>query len=118
MVVEVTQEGAKPNIVYNPGVPSSLNSAIDQTHALRPAFHPDLPDQRTLKLWTFNGTLPPKLLIGRYHESILFRHHNRLPDDPTHAVAIVDRLELAAVDGHQRFGKQDLECWVARSGNG
>ncbi|MBD2840552.1 multicopper oxidase domain-containing protein [Pseudomonas sp. JM0905a] len=83
MVVEVTQEGAKPNTAYNPGVPSSLNSGIDASRPFRPAFHPDLPDQGTLKLWTFNGTLPPKLLIGRYHESILFRHHNRLPDDPT-----------------------------------
>ena len=30
-------------------------------------------------MWTFNGTMPPKLFIGRYGEPILFRHHNRLP---------------------------------------
>ncbi|RJG12370.1 copper oxidase [Pseudomonas cavernicola] len=83
VAVEVTQEGAKANTLYNPGVPSSLNSGIDPTAALRPRFHPGLPDQGPLALWTFNGTLPPKLLIGRYHESILFRHHNRLPVDPT-----------------------------------
>ncbi|WP_369959822.1 multicopper oxidase family protein [Pseudomonas benzenivorans] len=83
VAVEVTQEGAKPNTVYQPGVPSALNSGIDPKAAFRPAFHPDLPDQGPLAFWTFNGTFPPKLLIGRYHEAILFRHHNRLPADPT-----------------------------------
>ncbi|MFZ6050183.1 multicopper oxidase family protein [Pseudomonas sp. CR3202] len=83
MAVEVTQEGAKPNTVYNPGVPSSLNSGIDPAQSFRPTFHPGLPDQGPLALWTFNGTLPPKLLMGRYHEAILFRHHNRLPEDPS-----------------------------------
>lgn len=83
VVVEVTQEGAKGNTVYNPGVPSSLNSGIDPSAYFRPTFHPDLPDQGPLAFWTFNGTLPPKLLIGRYHEAILLRHHNRLPADPT-----------------------------------
>ena len=32
-------------------------------------------------VWTFNGTIPPKLVQGRYGEPILFRHHNRLPVD-------------------------------------
>jgi len=82
VVVEVTQEGAKANTAYHPGVPPRLNSGIDPTAPLLPRFHPDLPDQGPLALWTFNGTLPPKLLIGRYHESILLRHHNRLPADP------------------------------------
>jgi FtsP/CotA-like multicopper oxidase with cupredoxin domain len=84
MVVEVTQEGAKLNTRYNPGVASSLNSGIDPSAPLRPAFHPGLPQQGALKVWTFNGTLPPKLMIGRCHESIIFRHHNRLPLNPRH----------------------------------
>lgn len=83
VVMEVTQEGAKANYAYSPQVPSSLNSGIDPAQTLRPRFHPGLPDQNPLALWTFNGTLPPKLLIGRYHEPILLRHHNRLPEDPT-----------------------------------
>ncbi|HSB73545.1 MAG TPA: multicopper oxidase domain-containing protein [Candidatus Methylomirabilis sp.] len=83
IAVQVTQEGAKVNAVYNPGVPSSLNSGINPAAPFRPRFHPNLPDQDSLALWTFNGTLPPKLLIGRYGEPILFRHHNRLPFDPT-----------------------------------
>ena len=80
IAVEVTQEGAKPNFVYNPGVPAKLNSGIDPA-AFPPRFHPSLPDQRPDKLWTFMGTLPPKLMIGRYGEPILFRHHNRLSPD-------------------------------------
>jgi hypothetical protein len=29
-----------------------------------------------LDIWTFNGSVPPKLMQGRYREAILFRHHN------------------------------------------
>jgi FtsP/CotA-like multicopper oxidase with cupredoxin domain len=79
VAVDVSQEGAKVNNVYNPGVPSNLNSGINAASPFRPRFHPNLPDQGNLALWTFNGTLPPKLLIGRYGEPILFRHHNKLP---------------------------------------
>ncbi|MEO2138341.1 MAG: multicopper oxidase domain-containing protein, partial [bacterium] len=42
-------------------------------------FHPAMPVQEAPTLWTFDGTLPPKLLMARYGESILFRHHNTLP---------------------------------------
>jgi FtsP/CotA-like multicopper oxidase with cupredoxin domain len=58
-----------------------LNSGIDRTVAFSPRFHPDLPAQGPLALWTFNGSLPPKSVIGRYGEPILFRHHSRLPVD-------------------------------------
>ncbi len=33
-------------------------------------------------VWTFDGTFPPKLLMARYGEPILFRHYNALPIDP------------------------------------
>jgi FtsP/CotA-like multicopper oxidase with cupredoxin domain len=79
VAIDVTQEGAKVNNVYNPSVASSLNSGINAANPFRPRFHPNLPDQDTLHLWTFNGTLPPKLMLGRYGEPILFRHHNKLP---------------------------------------
>jgi FtsP/CotA-like multicopper oxidase with cupredoxin domain len=81
IAVEVTMEGAKANTVYNPGVPPSLNSGIDPTVPFPPRFHPALPDQGPLAVWTFNGTFPPKLVIGRYAEPILFREHNKLPAD-------------------------------------
>src|SRR5438270_3153654 len=83
VAIEVTQEGAKVNNVYNPQVPSSLNSGINAAAPFSPRFHPDLPVQSPLKLWTHNGTLPPKLMIVRYGEPVLFRHRNKLPFDVT-----------------------------------
>jgi manganese oxidase len=44
-------------------------------------FHPSMPAQDANSVWTFNGTIPPKLVLGRYGEPILFRHHNNLPAD-------------------------------------
>jgi FtsP/CotA-like multicopper oxidase with cupredoxin domain len=35
--------------------------------------------QNPNSVWCFNGTLPPPLVLGRYGEPILFRHHNGLP---------------------------------------
>src|SRR3954464_10242035 len=81
VAVEVSMEGAKLNTTYNPGVPSNLNSGINPATPFHPRFHPTLPDQTATKLWTFNGTLPPKLVQGRYAEPILFREHNKLPAD-------------------------------------
>ncbi|HXD42641.1 MAG TPA: multicopper oxidase domain-containing protein [Ramlibacter sp.] len=80
---EVTREPAKVNASYNPQVPSFLNSGIDPRAARSPRFHPAFPDQGPLAMWTYNGTAPPKLLIARYGEPILFRVHNQLPPDRT-----------------------------------
>jgi manganese oxidase len=55
VAVEATQEGAKTNIVFNPGVPASLNPGIDQTHPLPLKFRPSLPPQSPLAVWTFNS---------------------------------------------------------------
>ncbi|HEX6883789.1 MAG TPA: multicopper oxidase domain-containing protein [Planctomycetota bacterium] len=46
-------------------------------------FHPNMPIQDPQALWTFDGTLPPKLLMARYGDPILFRHYNGLPIDPS-----------------------------------
>src|SRR2546428_6373705 len=81
--IEATQEGAKANTVYNPGVTSAFNSGINAAAPFRPTFHPGLPDQGPLALWTFNGTVPPKLMQVRYGEPVLFRHRNLLPFDVT-----------------------------------
>jgi hypothetical protein len=72
IAMEATTEGAKVNSVYNPQVPANLNSGIDPAQPFHPRFHPGLPDQGPDALWTFNGTLPPKLFIARYGEPILF----------------------------------------------
>ncbi|WP_196435830.1 multicopper oxidase domain-containing protein [Methylomonas sp. LL1] len=45
-------------------------------------IHPNLPTQAPNSVWTFDGTLPPKLLMARYGEPILFRNYNALPIDP------------------------------------
>src|SRR5437867_5447735 len=79
--IEATQEGAKANTVYNPGVTSTFNSGINAAASFPPRFHPSLPVQNALKLWTFNGTLPPKLMQVRYGEPVLFRQRNNLPFD-------------------------------------
>ncbi|HEY6912443.1 MAG TPA: hypothetical protein VI356_23890, partial [Myxococcales bacterium] len=81
VAVEVTMEGAKTNTVYNPGVAPQFNSGINPANPFPFKFHPGLPTQGPLAMWTFNGTLPPKLMIGRYGEPILFREHNLLPAD-------------------------------------
>ena len=83
VAVEVTQEPVKANSSYNPGVPSQLNSGINAAATIAPRFHPNMPLQQPNSVWTFNGTVPPKLMLGRYGEPILFRHHNRLPFDMT-----------------------------------
>lgn len=46
-------------------------------------FHPDMPVQEHKSLWTFDGTLPPKLLAVRNGEPVLMRHYNALPIDVT-----------------------------------
>jgi len=82
--IEATQEGARVNNAYNPQVTSDHNSGIVAGNPFPPRFHPNLPDQALNTLWTFNGTLPPKLAIARYGEPVLFRHHNRLPANIAH----------------------------------
>jgi FtsP/CotA-like multicopper oxidase with cupredoxin domain len=46
-------------------------------------FHPAMPIQDPTALWTFDGTLPPKLLMARLGETILMRHYNALPISPS-----------------------------------
>ena len=79
--VEATQAPATTNTKYNPRVPKELNSEIDPAAPIPLRFHPDMPVQFDTSVWTFNGTVPPKLVLGRYGEPMLFRHHNGLPAD-------------------------------------
>ncbi len=52
------------------------------TNGLGIRFHPNMPVQDPKTIWTFDGTLPPKLLMARHGQPILFRHYNALPIDP------------------------------------
>jgi FtsP/CotA-like multicopper oxidase with cupredoxin domain len=81
VAVVASQAQATTNTVYNPQVASNFNSGIDPATPIPLKFHPGLPTQAPNSVWTFNGTIPPKLVIGRYAEPILFRHTNRLPFD-------------------------------------
>ena len=83
VAVEATQAPATTNYRYNPQVASRLNSGIDPAHGLPLRFHPKLPTQHPNSVWTFDGTIPPKLVQARYGEPVLFRHHNGLPVDVT-----------------------------------
>ncbi|HET9580638.1 MAG TPA: Ig-like domain-containing protein [Usitatibacter sp.] len=51
------------------------------TNGVQIRFHPNMPVQDPLHVWTFDGTLPPKLLMAPYGQTILFRHYNALPID-------------------------------------
>ena len=81
VAVVASQAQATTNTVYNPQVASQFNSGINPATPIPLKFHPGLPTQAPNSVWTFNGTIPPKLVIGRYAEPVLFRHTNRLPFD-------------------------------------
>ena len=51
------------------------------TNGIDIRLHPKFPVQAPNSVWTFDGTMPPKLLMARYGEPILFRHYNGLPID-------------------------------------
>ena len=73
-----TQQGARTNTAYNPQVASNFNSGINPATPIPLKFHPNMPMQNVNSVWTFNGTIPPKLVLGKYSEPILFRHLNGL----------------------------------------
>ena len=74
--------GGLYNTIYDTDLPGGPVLA-GTTNGLGIKFHPNMPIQDHKSLWTFDGTLPPKLLIGRYGEGILMRHYNALPIDPS-----------------------------------
>jgi FtsP/CotA-like multicopper oxidase with cupredoxin domain len=79
--VSATQAPATTNYSYRPEVAPQHNSGINPSHGMPLRFHPSLPIQNPNSVWTFNGTIPPKLVQGKYGEPLLFRHHNGLPFD-------------------------------------
>jgi len=81
--VSATQAPATTNYSYRPEVASIHNSGINPSHGMPVRFHPSMPIQNPNSVWTFNGTVPPKLVQGKYGEPLLFRHHNGLPFDVT-----------------------------------
>jgi FtsP/CotA-like multicopper oxidase with cupredoxin domain len=68
-------------------------------------MHPNLPVQNSNSVWTFDGTLPPKLLMARYGESILFRHYNALPID----IAANNGFGTHTISTHEHNGHNPAE---------
>jgi FtsP/CotA-like multicopper oxidase with cupredoxin domain len=64
------------------GVVAPAHGFQGTTADIEVRLHPKMPPQDPRALWTFDGTLPPKLLMARYGFPILFRHYNALPIDP------------------------------------
>jgi FtsP/CotA-like multicopper oxidase with cupredoxin domain len=68
-------------------------------------FHPNMPVQDHTALWTFDGTLPPKLLNARYGEPLLMRHYNALPID----VAANRGFGVHTITTHEHNGHNPAE---------
>ncbi len=68
-------------------------------------FHPNMPVQEPNSIFTFDGTLPPKLLKVRYGEEVMMRHYNTLPIDP----AANNGFGLHTITTHEHNGHNPAE---------
>ncbi len=68
-------------------------------------FHPLMPVQQQNSVWTFDGTMPPKLLMARYGEPIIFRHFNALPID----VGANNGFGMHTITTHEHNGHNPAE---------
>jgi manganese oxidase len=75
------------------------------TKGIKIRFHPNMPLQASTSLWTFDGTLPPKLLMVRYGQPVLMRHYNALPIDP----AANHGFGLHTISTHEHNGHAPAE---------
>lgn len=75
------------------------------TEGLQVRIHPKMPVQQPEALWTFDGTLPPKLLKVKYGEPVLMRHHNGLPVD----VSANKGFGLHTISTHEHNGHNPAE---------
>ena len=85
--------------------PGGLYHNGGTTSGIEIKFHPNMPVQDHEALWTFDGTLPPKLLNARYGETILFRHYNALPID----VAANRGFGVHTITTHEHNGHNPAE---------
>jgi FtsP/CotA-like multicopper oxidase with cupredoxin domain len=92
-----------PGGLYYPGV--DPDTGKPSTKGTEVKIHPNLPAQSPYSVWTFDGTLPPKLLMARYGETILFRHYNALPID----VAANNGFGMHTITTHEHNGHNPAE---------
>jgi FtsP/CotA-like multicopper oxidase with cupredoxin domain len=75
------------------------------TRGTQVRFHPSFPTQQRNSVWTFDGTMPPKLLMVRIGEPVLFRHFNALPINP----AANNGFGANTITTHQHNGHNPAE---------
>jgi manganese oxidase len=93
------------NTVYSPDDPELDHKFDGTTEGIAIKMHKNLPTQDPSKVWTFDGTLPPKLLMARYGESVIFRHYNALPID----VANNGGFGMHTITTHEHNGHNPAE---------
>ena len=81
------------------------NDGTAGTDGLQIRIHPVLAVQNKNSVWTFDGTLPPKLLMAKYGESLIFRHYNALPID----VAANNGFGRHTISTHEHNGHNPAE---------
>jgi manganese oxidase len=81
------------------------NDGKPGTEGLVIKMHENLPIQKPNSVWTFDGTLPPKLLMARYGETLLFRHYNALPID----VSANNGFGMHTISTHEHNGHNPAE---------
>jgi FtsP/CotA-like multicopper oxidase with cupredoxin domain len=110
------QSGARTNGGFRDGLqrhgysagefgPGGLYHNGGTTDGIEIKFHPNMPVQDKTALWTFDGTMPPKLLNTRYGETVLFRHYNALPID----VAANHGFGVHTITTHEHNGHNPAE---------
>ncbi|MDP4299864.1 multicopper oxidase domain-containing protein [Leptothrix discophora] len=99
------QDGTEfgPNGLY--AKPAGPTGKTGTTNGIDVRFHPGLPAQHAGSVWTFDGTMPPKLLQVRYGEGVVMRHYNGLPVDP----AANKGFGLHTISTHQHNGHNPAE---------
>jgi FtsP/CotA-like multicopper oxidase with cupredoxin domain len=74
--------GGLYHTVFEATAPPGFPKFVATTKGGSVQFHPLMPVQNHKAIWTFDGTLPPKLVMTRYGEAVIVRHYNALPIDP------------------------------------
>ncbi|ACB34856.1 multicopper oxidase type 2 [Leptothrix cholodnii SP-6] len=85
--------------------PGGLYHRFGTNSGTKVQFHPGLPVQNHNAVWTFDGTMPPKLLMARYGQPLLMRHYNALPIDP----AANKGFGLHTITTHEHNGHNPAE---------
>ena len=75
------------------------------TTGIQVKIHPNLPVQDKNSVWTFDGTLSPKLLMAKYGEVLNFRNYDALPID----VAANNGFGRHTITTHEHNGHNPAE---------